>query len=73
MNRAQIVEALTPHAKRPIRAFLQRPGDGAAEEAFWHAVYANTPSIEHTEAKALAEAMERSDARVSTIIEGLAP
>lgn len=69
MNRAEIVTALAPHAKRPIRSFLSRPGD--AEPAFWEAVYANTPSIEHAEALAIAAAMEANDAPVSAIIEGL--
>lgn len=68
-NSAAIAAALAPHAKRPIRAFLARPGD--AEPAFWDAVYANTPSIGHAEAVAIAAAYEASDARVSTIIEGL--
>lgn len=72
MNREAMREALLPHAKRPIRAFLRRP-DEAAEGALWDLVYDRAPCVTFGVAKAVETELEHSPVTVGELLSGWRP
>jgi hypothetical protein len=75
MNRNAQVEALRPHLRRPIRAFLADPSisDTPAHEAFWTAIWGNHVTVDHTDACTVATKLETSTERVERVLEGWRP
>jgi hypothetical protein len=75
MNRTKILEALRPHARRPIRTFLadKSVATTEAERAFWAAIYANIRCTDHGEAVRIAAALQQSHEHVERVLEGWRP
>jgi len=63
-------ELLAKHEARPIRAFLERPGD--AEAAFWDLLYGGS-EISHETATRVASELESSAVTVGRFLAGWRP
>jgi hypothetical protein len=65
-------ELLAPHAKRKVRHFID---DGDAPfEAFWSLIYGGVAiAVDYTTAVAVERELERTDKRVSDVLNGWRP
>ncbi len=74
MPREEALKALTPHARRPIRAFIERPGpDPKTELAFWEMVYHGVVTTSHETARAVEQELMACSRPVQDVMNGWRP